>query len=128
MFLYSGVGKCLCSKCKEEDEEQFNCVKDYIYAHPSATIKEVSEKTNVRIVRIKTYLKEGRIMISDDSAIFLNCEICGAQLKFGRICHNCASTLSNEIKSTMEVNEYSVGDAPKSNSGARMRYFTGENS
>lgn len=124
MFLYAGVGKCICLKCNKEDEEQFNCVKDYIYEHPSATIREVAENTDVRVARIKAYLKEGRLIISDDSALFLNCEICGAQLKYGRVCRNCADTLSNELKRTMEIDEYSVGEKPNINHGARMRYFT----
>lgn len=124
MFLYSGIGKCLCFTCRAEDEKQFNCVKEFIYEHPSATIKDVSVNTKVGVARIKSYLKEGRLIISDDSAIFLNCEVCGTQLKFGRVCRNCAVTLSNEMKSAMEINDYSIGDAPKTNCGARMRYFT----
>ncbi len=123
IFLFTGVGKCICAKCNAADEEIFNTVKDYIYDHPSAMIKEVAEKTGVKIGRIKSYLKEGRLIISDDSAIFLNCEVCGAQLKFGRVCRNCADTLSNEMKSAMEINDYSIGDKPVNNHGAKMRYF-----
>ncbi len=124
MFLYAGTGKCICPKCTAEDEEQFNCVKDYIYNHPSASIKEVAEHTDVRVARIKSYLKEGRLIISDDSPIFLNCEICGTQLKYGRVCRSCAETLSNEMKSAMEISEYSIGEQPADFRGARMRYFT----
>lgn len=123
IFLYSGVGKCICAKCNAADEELFCSVKDYIYDHPSALIKEVAEKTGVGVGRIKSYLKEGRLIISDDSAIFLNCEVCGAQLKFGRVCRKCAETLTNEMKSAMEITEYSIGEIPGNNFGAKMRYF-----
>jgi hypothetical protein len=73
MFCYSGIGPHLCTKCKELDEEEFNAVKDYVYSNPNATIMEVSKETGVRVIRIKNYLRDGRLMIPDTSPIFLNC-------------------------------------------------------
>lgn len=121
MFWHSGFGKCICAKCKEEDEEQFNIVKNYIYEHFEATLMEVSKETGVRVIRIKNYIKEGRLIIPDGSAVFLNCENCGCSIKFGRVCRECANTISNELRKGMNLNEFEIGEKP--NQGCKMRFL-----
>ncbi|MFV0344255.1 MAG: hypothetical protein ACK5JH_15440 [Anaerocolumna sp.] len=123
MFLYSGIGKCICEECKKEDELEFKTVKEYIYNNPSATIMDTSQETGVRVTRIKSYLKDGRLVIPDESVIFLNCEVCGESIKFGRVCRQCADSLSKELKNSMSINEFNVGDKPRANSEHRMRFL-----
>lgn len=123
MFLYSGIGKCICDDCKKEDEIDFNTVKEYIYNNPSATIMETSQATSVRVTRIKAYLRDGRLLIPDGSPIFLNCELCGANIKFGRVCRQCADTLTNELRSTMNISDFNVGEKPKSSIQHKMRFL-----
>ncbi len=123
MFCFSGVGKCICAECKAEDEADFEIVKEYIYDNHSATIMEVSKETGVKIARIKSYLRDGRLIIPDGSAIFLNCEICGANIKFGRLCRECADTLSSELKREMQIDDFQVGEKPKNTDPGRMRFL-----
>jgi predicted amidophosphoribosyltransferase len=119
MFVYAGMGKHICKECKEEEDEQFNLVKEYIYDNPQSTVMEVSKETGVRVTRIKMFLKEGRLIIPDESPIFLNCEVCGTNIKFGRICRPCADNLGNELKNSIKVTEYEVGEKPTT---AKMRF------
>lgn len=121
MFIYSGFGKCICAKCKEEDETEFHLVKDYIFQNVDATLQEVAENTKVRIGRIKSYLREGRLIIPDHSSVFIECEHCGTPIKFGRVCRSCADSLSNEMKLAMKLDEYTIGDKPEAS--ARMRFI-----
>ncbi len=124
MFFYSGFGKCICAKCKEEDDAQFTLVKDYIYANHTATLKDVAAETGVSIGRIKSFLRDGRLVIPDQSAVFIDCEVCGTKIKFGRVCRNCAESMNNEIKAAMNINEFSIGDKPNhENSSGRMRFL-----
>lgn len=123
MFFYSGIGKCICAICKAEEEAQFELVKEYIYDNLSATIMQVSKETGVRVSRIKSYLRDGRLIIPDGSAIFLNCEVCGTEIKFGRLCRPCAETLSSEFKKEMEIDEFQIGEKPKNIGPARMRFL-----
>jgi hypothetical protein len=123
MFFYSGNGKRVCTKCKEEDEAQFNLVKEYIYNNLSATIMEVSKETGVRVVRIKSYLRDGRLVIPDGSAVFLNFEVCGTSIKFGRVCKECARNLSNEMKNAMKIDDFCIGETPNLDAGVRMRFI-----
>lgn len=121
MFLYTGIGKCICENCKKEDEEAFQSVKNYIYNHPLATLMEVSKETEVRVIRIKNYLKDGRLVIADNSPIFINCEICGVSIKYGRFCRSCADSLSGEMRKTLQVEEYQIGERPTPSS--KMRFL-----
>ncbi len=123
MFFYAGTGKCICSSCKAEDESEFNIVKEYIYDNFSATILEVSRETGVRVARIKSYLKDGRLIIPDGSSIFLNCEVCGTNIKFGRLCRECAGSLSNEMKREMNINEFQIGEKPNNSNLGKMRFL-----
>jgi hypothetical protein len=119
MFIFSGIGKHICKDCKDEEDEQFTLVKEFIYDNPSSTVMEVSKETGVRVARIKMFLKEGRLIIPDDSPIFLNCEGCGTSIKFGRFCRPCAESLNNDLNGGLKVSEYEVGEKPSS---AKMRF------
>lgn len=122
MFCYIGIGPKICTKCKELDEEEFNKVKDYVYEHSNASIMEVSKETGVRVIRIKNYLRDGRLMIPDSSPIFLDCENCGTSIRFGRFCRECAESLSNEIKNELKLDEYQIGEKPKSLGQPKIRF------
>lgn len=117
LFAYSGIGLSICKKCVELEEEEFKLVKNYIYENPSATFKDTVEATGVKGSRIRAYLKDGRLLIPDSSPIFINCENCGTNIKYGRICPQCADTLSSEIKKEMNITEYNIGECPNKTSG-----------
>ncbi len=123
MFCFTGIGKCICASCKEEDEAEFEKVKDYIYENLSATIMQVSKETGIRVTRIKSYLRDGRLVIPDGSAVFLKCEMCGADIKFGRLCRECADSLSNDLRHEMQVEEFQIGEKPKGSNAGRMRFL-----
>ena len=97
LYQYIG-GKPLCYACKEDDEKEFQKVKEYLYKHPNAAMVIVSEETGVSISTIRQYLREERLIISDDSPIGIECESCGASIKTGRFCKECAARLSTELK------------------------------
>ncbi len=125
IFQYSGIGLRLCANCKELDTKEFNLVKDYIYSNLSATVKDTSLATGVRVRRIKGFLQDGRLLIPDNSAIFLSCEGCGTNIKSGRFCRDCANALSNTEKKELEIEEYQIGERPKK-VAARMHFLEPE--
>lgn len=92
LFLYTGV-RNICPDCVAEEEKEFELVKQYLWDHPKASLTEVSEGTGVKEERILRYLREGRISLADGSGIKLKCEICGAEIEYGRICAKCAKSL-----------------------------------
>ena len=81
VFSYNGVP--ICSRCSNNDEEDFKKVKEFLYENPGATVRDVSEETGVSDKQIFKYLREGRIEIRDDSNLFLDCERCGKPIRSG---------------------------------------------
>ncbi len=96
LYQYVG-GKPLCYACKEEDEKDFQKVKEYLYEHPNAPMALVSEETGISISAIRQFLREERLIISENSPIGIECESCGVSIKTGRYCKECAARLSTEL-------------------------------
>ncbi|SHI38513.1 TIGR03826 family flagellar region protein [Lutispora thermophila] len=94
-YTYSPI----CSKCLEQDEEDFRIVKDYLYDNPGSNVFEVSEATGVSVEKIMRFLREERLEISsENSNLVLECEYCGKPIRTGRYCEECKNKLANEMR------------------------------
>ncbi|WHH61523.1 MerR family transcriptional regulator [Petroclostridium sp. X23] len=123
-------GPPLCADCRQQDEEDYKRVKEYLYEHRGATMTEISEVLDVSISKIKRFLKEGRIEIIEDGNFVLQCERCGASIKSGQYCEACTIELMNDLKgvSNKAANKehiHSDGDASKKT--AKMRFLRKDN-
>lgn len=83
------AGVPLCPSCREEMEAKFQTVKEYIQNNKDTTIRTVAEECDVEESQIRQWVREERLVFSDDSAIVLQCEICGAPIHTGRYCDKC---------------------------------------
>lgn len=124
MFRYYGYGYGYCEKCTPIDNEMFHRVKEYIWEHGRATMFETSEATGVSMKQIAQYLRDGRLEIPEDSEIFIRCEMCGAEIRYGRYCPECASRTVKELKSALKVDLFEIGEKPKKK--GRMHHLHGE--
>lgn len=117
------AGPHLCPNCREKLEEKFQEVKAYINDHKGVSIQTVSEECDVDNNQIKQWLREGRLEITEDSAIFINCESCGAPIKSGRFCNACAYKMQSGFNSIVEdyrkQNEHEI----KKTGNAKMRFM-----
>lgn len=108
--VFASFGDKICPECKAAEDELFVTVKEYIYDHPHASIKEIAEETQVEEDTILRFLREGRIEVADDSLSTLTCEKCGAPVKSGRYCPECAKKLANSMNAAVALskikNEY----------------------
>lgn len=117
MFRYYGYGYGYCEKCTPIDDEMFHKVKDYIWENGTATMVAVSEATGVSIKQITQYLRDGRLEIPEDSNVFIRCELCGADIRYGRYCPECASRTVKELSSAIKMDLYEIGEKPKGMKG-----------
>lgn len=88
IFTYVS-GAPLCPSCKEEMEVKFHEVKDYIQNNRDTTIKTVATECEVDENQIRQWVREERLVFSEDSAVSLLCELCGARIYTGRYCEKC---------------------------------------
>ena len=100
--VYAYLGRNLCPRCLEKEEEEFKVVRSFIREHSGATITETAEATGVDEQKILRFLREGRLISRGlQASSTLECERCGRVLSEGRYCRDCREELDREIKQTL---------------------------
>lgn len=126
IFMYA-LGPQICESCKKLEEEEFEKVRLFVRDYPGATMKEVSDATEVSTQLIYKFLKDGRLEVTEQSPIALQCENCGVRVKSGRFCINCSKRLANDMISAGKT----LLDSDKDNTqhkenSSGLRYMHGE--
>lgn len=123
--LYNYIaGVNLCPSCREELEDKFQEVKQYIYDNPDASIQQISEECDVEIGQIKRWIREERLTFSEHSVIGIECEVCGATIKTGRFCEKCKLDIAKGlIDATRIPQKEEPAMTSKSKGKDRMRFL-----
>lgn len=95
--LFNYVNSSICPACLKDTEKKFEQVKAYIYDHPGAGIREVSEENDVSQGMIKRWIREERLSFSEDSQVTFACEKCGTPIRTGRFCTVCKGKMQNAL-------------------------------
>ncbi len=100
LFNYVG-GNAICNTCRHEEEAEFQRIKKYLMENPGASIYQVASELDIRIDKIKKYLRDGRLeIIGDEGLPVLLCERCGKAIKTGKFCDECSRNMSAEFSKT----------------------------
>ena len=91
--------RAVCGECVSKDMQDFDRIRDFLYAHPRAKIFEVSNSLDIPVPAIKRYLREGRLEIVEKNNRFLKCEKCGKPICSGTQCDDCLNQSSHGYKS-----------------------------
>ncbi len=94
-------GPSICPACKDELENQFVQVKEYVRENPGATIQMVADDNGVTVQQIRQWVREERLEFSKDSPVGIECEICGATIRTGRYCEACKGKMQKELDSVI---------------------------
>ena len=96
LFNYIG-GQPICPACREEMENQFQTVKNYIREHRNASVVQVAEECEVEESQIRQWVREERLEFADGSVSGIGCEVCGAPILSGRFCDKCKANMINDL-------------------------------
>ncbi len=102
---YHSHGEYICETCGHIERDNFGKVCHYIEENGPSPAIVISEETGVTIDKINSYLKQGRIEIPEGSSVYIPCESCGRDIRFGRFCPECALRLSKQVQGAFEVGE-----------------------
>ena len=119
-------GPPTCPSCRESMEAKFQEVKEYIREHRGVGIVEVAEACDVDPAQIRQWLREDRLEVTEDSAVFLNCESCGAPIRSGKFCEKCKNSMSKDFDNVLKAGRPQPAPKPQKQSNddsARMRFL-----
>ena len=91
------AGMPVCPACREELEKKFVEVKEYISENKITGVTEVAEACGVDVRQIHQWVREERLEFSEDSAVGIDCELCGAMIRSGRFCDKCKTSMVKEF-------------------------------
>lgn len=99
------TGPPICVGCRREIEDKFKEVRLYIRKNLKATIPEVAEACKVDVKQIRQWIREERLSFTDDSAIGIECEMCGKNIKTGRFCAGCKADVASNLETAYKKPE-----------------------
>lgn len=121
------IGQTLCLSCRDELENKFKDVKEYVQKNRGCGINDVAEACEVESSQIKQWIREERLEFTEDSMIGLACEICGASIRTGRYCEKCKAQTLNGLNNVVRQAQASrMPQQPTSNNSKdnpRMRFL-----
>ena len=127
IMIFKGVGEYQCEDCKKVAYDDYGKVRLYIENHKGANASEIEAATGVKQRSIRTMVKEGRLEVTQDSRSFLHCEICGKEIRFGRLCQtcetNCHRKFENEQRMQHKSNIQGFGQGKEVATGERRVTF-----
>lgn len=123
MFNYVS-GPITCPACRESMEAKFQEVKEYIREHKGVNINQVAEACDVEPAQVSQWLREDRLEVTEDSALMLQCESCGTNIRSGRFCANCKNNLLGGLKSVgRQPSAPKQPDLVKKKESPKMRFI-----
>ena len=120
------TGTVICPGCRDALEAKFQEVKEYVSTHRGAGIAEVAEACEVDAAQIRQWLRDERLEVTEDSAIFLTCEGCGGPIRSGRYCEDCNNAMKRGFRDIIRANRTeTTPQKPKTDkdSNAKMRFL-----
>lgn len=101
VMVFKGVGEYQCENCGELAYDDYGKVRNYIEEHKGATAIQIEEAIGVSQKTIRLLLREGRLEVTEDSRMFLRCELCDKSIRSGRFCPECET----KVHRSMEAKE-----------------------
>ena len=84
----------------------------------------MSEACDVEVSQIRQWLREDRLELATDSALYLNCESCGQPIRSGKFCEKCKANMTKELQSVIRTNKPAEPKTVKDQKdNAKMRFL-----
>lgn len=99
------AGQMICPVCREKLEKKFQEVKEYIRENKGVGINEVAEACDVEVAQIRQWLREERLELTADSAVYITCESCGAAIRSGKFCEKCMINMTRGFQDILKSNQ-----------------------
>ncbi|MGN0318905.1 MAG: hypothetical protein ACI4E1_13315 [Lachnospira sp.] len=123
-YVYGEIYECM--TCGEKDLTDFGKVREYLEKNGPQPAVVISKNTGVALDVISSLLHQGRIEIPDGSPVYIKCQNCGTDIRYGRYCPECSSKLARKIGKAYSLP--TAGEKPKNgNRSGKMHTFNDRN-
>lgn len=102
--LFNKLRRDICPSCGQQEDKEYEIVRDYIYDNPKSDVTTVSEDTGIPVETIVKFLRENRLLNVSGTPI-LECEGCGSMIASGKYCSDCSSRLGKALSGAFSKDE-----------------------
>lgn len=92
-------GPRICPACRDKLEDKFIQVREYVRENPNKNISDISRDMDVSMQQINNWIRQERLVFTEDSDVTIACEKCGAAIRTGRYCENCKKKVADQMES-----------------------------
>ena len=122
--MFNRLGnESVCPSCARELEDKFQQVKEYLRENPKSPLEVVSKENDVSVKQIKRWVREERLVFSDDSPVGIECEMCGKMIHSGRFCAACKGSLANTFSDALDKPKAPEPTKKRKSDGNKMRFL-----
>ncbi len=112
-YIYGEMFQC--PSCGRKERTDFGKVREFLEIAGPQPAVIISQETGVELKVIDKFLRQGRIEIPDGSDIYIKCQSCGTDIRYGRYCPDCMLKITKNLGHAMLAPE--VGEKPRTKSG-----------
>lgn len=105
----------ICPKCMDEEAKRFDRTRDFIYSNPGSTEVEIVSNCDITADELARWIREEKIVLSEESPISYPCEACGKRIQRGHFCLDC--------KVQLQSRSTNGGTGSSSSNSMSMHYF-----
>lgn len=105
VMVYRGLGEYQCEECETIDYDDYGKVRNFLDKHRGANVAEISSATGVSHKTIREMIKENRFEIIEAPTGYLKCEMCGTEIKSGRLCRKCEVEYHRKLEAEARINK-----------------------
>lgn len=105
VMVYKGLGEYQCEECETTDYDDYGKVRNFLDKHRGANVAEISAATGVSHKTIREMIKENRFEIIEAPTGYLKCEMCGTEIKSGRLCRKCEVEYHRKLEAEARINK-----------------------
>ena len=120
------AGEPVCPVCRQDEDELFRSVKEYLYSHKGANFYEVHDALDIDAELLKKWVREGRLEFAKGADSGLVCERCGVPIPAGRYCEKCKAELANDLREVYPEQAKAIAERnikAKADEKERMRFL-----
>ena len=90
-----------CPGCGRKEPTDFGKVRDFLDTNGPQPAIVIADATGVSLDVIDGFLKQGRVEIPDGSDVYIKCQRCGTDIRYGRYCPECMMKIAKNIGQAM---------------------------